>query len=106
MATSGWSIRPPVDCARSREIVKRSELAGFAEYGYRASHSRLFWGLRLQLVCTLHCLPVGSALTVAEADARGRGGRRTCHPGGDPCRAAVAPLAGAAVVDWVCPVFG
>lgn len=60
----------PVECARSRETVKRSDLAGFAEYGYCASHSRFFWGLRLHLVCTLHGLPVGFALTGAKADER------------------------------------
>jgi hypothetical protein len=42
----------PVECARSRETARRSELAGFAEYGYCASHSRYFWGLRLHLLCT------------------------------------------------------
>jgi Transposase DDE domain len=60
----------PVECARSRETVKRSELAGFAEYGYCASHSRYFWGLRLHLLCTLHGLPVAFALTGAKADER------------------------------------
>jgi hypothetical protein len=60
----------PVECARSRETVKRSELAGWAEYGYCASHSRYFWGLRLHLVCTLHGLPVGFALAGAKADER------------------------------------
>jgi hypothetical protein len=60
----------PVECARSRETVKRSDLAGWAEYGYCASHSRYFWGLRLHLVCTLHGLPVGFALTGAKADER------------------------------------
>jgi hypothetical protein len=60
----------PVECARSRETVKRSDLAGFAEYGYCASHSRYFWGLRLHLLCTLHGLPVGFALTGAKADER------------------------------------
>lgn len=60
----------PVECARSRETVKRSDLAGFAEYGYCASHSRYFWGLRLHLVATLHGLPVGFALTGAKADER------------------------------------
>ena len=60
----------PVECARSRETVKRSDLAGFAEYGYCASHSRFFWGLRLHLVATLHGLPVGFALTGAKADER------------------------------------
>jgi hypothetical protein len=60
----------PVECARSRETVKRSELAGWAQYGYCASHSRWFWGLRLHLVTTLHGLPVGYALTGAKADER------------------------------------
>ena len=60
----------PVECARSRETVKRSDLAGWAEYGYCASHSRFFWGLRLHLLCTLHGLPVGFALAGAKADER------------------------------------
>ena len=34
----------PVECGRSRETAKRSDLAGWAEYGYCASHSRFFWG--------------------------------------------------------------
>jgi len=60
----------PVECGRSRETTKRSDLAGWAEYGYCASHSRYFWGLRLHLVTTLHGLPVGWALTGAKADER------------------------------------
>jgi hypothetical protein len=60
----------PVECGRSRETAKRSDLAGFAEYGYCASHSRYFWGLRLHLLCTLHGLPIGAALTGAKADER------------------------------------
>jgi hypothetical protein len=60
----------PVECGRSRETARRSDLAGWAEYGYCASHSRLFWGLRLHLLCTLHGLPVGFALTGAKADER------------------------------------
>jgi hypothetical protein len=75
-ATSLWTDdvwvgdSTPVECGRSRETVKRSELAGWAEYGYCASHSRYFWGLRLHLVCTLHGLPVGFALAGAKADER------------------------------------
>ena len=42
----------PVECARSRPTAQRSDLAGDAGYGYCASHSRYFWGLRLHLVCT------------------------------------------------------
>ncbi|GAA3760856.1 IS982 family transposase [Salinactinospora qingdaonensis] len=66
-----WTVdSTPVECGRSRETVKRSELAGWAEYGYCASHSRFFWGLRRHLVCTLHGLPLAFALTGAKADER------------------------------------
>jgi hypothetical protein len=54
----------PVPCGMSRPTVKRSELAGWANYGYCASHSRLFWGLRLYLVCT----PAGMPMLWALAD--------------------------------------
>jgi hypothetical protein len=60
----------PVECGRSRETAHRSDLAGWAEYGYCASHSRYFWGLRLHLVATLGGLPIGYALTGAKADER------------------------------------
>ena len=42
----------PVPCGTSRETVERSDLAGWADYGYCASHSRHFWGLRLHLLTT------------------------------------------------------
>lgn len=45
-------------------------MADWAEYGYCASHSRYFWGLRLHLVRTLHGPPVGYALTGAKGDER------------------------------------
>jgi hypothetical protein len=60
----------PVECGRSRETARRSDLAGWAEYGYCASHSRYFWGLRLHLVFTLQGLPVAFALAGAKADER------------------------------------
>jgi hypothetical protein len=60
----------PIECARSRGAVLRSELAGWAEYGYCASHTRWFWGLRLHLVATLHGLPVSFAVSGAKADER------------------------------------
>ncbi len=76
MDTSLWSDdvwvvdSTPVPCGCSRETVTRSDAAGWAEYGYCASHSRYFWGLRLHLVCTLHGLPVMFALAGAKADER------------------------------------
>lgn len=76
MDTSLWSDdvwvvdSTPVQCGCSRETVKRSDAAGWAEYGYCASHSRYFWGLRLHLVCTLSGLPVLFALAGAKADER------------------------------------
>jgi hypothetical protein len=66
-----WVIdSTPVECGRSRDTVLRSDLAGWAQYGYCASHSRYFWGLRLHLIATLHGLPVGFALAGAKADER------------------------------------
>jgi hypothetical protein len=60
-----WVIdSTPLECGRSRPTVERSDLAGWASYGYCASHSRFFWGLRLHLVCT----PVGLPITFALAD--------------------------------------
>jgi hypothetical protein len=60
----------PVECGRSRETVKRSDMAGYATYGYCASHSRFFWGLRLHLIVTPSGLPVAYALTGAKTDER------------------------------------
>ncbi|MFE3262402.1 GtrA family protein [Nocardia sp. NPDC059091] len=60
----------PVECGRSRETVKRSDLAGWAEYWYCAAHSRYFWGLRLHLIATFGGLPIGFAMAGAKADER------------------------------------
>jgi hypothetical protein len=48
----------PVPCGMSRETVKRSDLAGHASYGYCASHSRWYWGLKLYLVCAGDGMPI------------------------------------------------
>ena len=48
----------PLPCGTSRETVKRSGLAGHAGYGYCASHSRFFWGLRLYLITTAEGMPI------------------------------------------------
>ncbi|RVX47007.1 DDE family transposase [Nonomuraea polychroma] len=59
----------PVECG-SRPTVQRSELAGWAGYGYCRSHSRFFWGLRLHLVCTPAGLPITWALATPKLDER------------------------------------
>ena len=60
----------PVECGRSRQTQQRSDLGGWAEYGYCASHSRYFWGLRLHLIATPSGLPSTFALAGAKADER------------------------------------
>ncbi|GAA2285912.1 IS982 family transposase [Streptomyces atrovirens] len=60
----------PVPCGMSRPTVKRSDLAGWAGYGYCASYSRFFWGLRLYLVCTPTGMPVLWALANPKLDER------------------------------------
>ena len=52
----------PVPCGTSRQTVRRSELAGWANYGYCAAHSRWYWGLKLYLLATAEGLPVAWCL--------------------------------------------
>jgi Transposase DDE domain len=52
----------PVPCGASRQTVKRSELAGWANYGYCAAHSRWYWGLKLYLITTAEGMPVAWCL--------------------------------------------
>src|SRR6266550_5455423 len=52
----------PLPCGTSRETVKRSELAGWAGYGYCAAHSRWYWGLKLYLLTTPDGMPVAWCL--------------------------------------------
>jgi len=59
----------PVPCGASRPTVKRSALAGWANYDYCASHHR-FWGLRLYLVCTPSGMPILWALADPKIDER------------------------------------
>lgn len=60
----------PVECARSRETVKRAAanslggaIADAADYGYCASHSRYFWGFRLHTLMAPDGTPRAMALT-------------------------------------------
>jgi hypothetical protein len=60
----------PIPCGMSRETAKRSDLAGDAGYGYCASHSRYFWGMRLYLVTTAEGMPVTWCLAHPKLDER------------------------------------
>ncbi|MGH3095625.1 MAG: IS982 family transposase [Streptosporangiales bacterium] len=42
----------PVPCGQSVVTTQRSNLFGYAGYGYCASHSRFYWGAKLMLICT------------------------------------------------------
>jgi hypothetical protein len=42
----------PVPCGQSVITAKRSDLFGYAGYGYCAAHSRWYWGTRLMLITT------------------------------------------------------
>jgi hypothetical protein len=70
-ADDTWLIdSTPIECGRSRTTAKRSNLAGLAGYGYCASHSRYFWGLRLHLIATPAGLPIAFALANPKTDER------------------------------------
>lgn len=60
----------PVPCGTSRETVTRSDLAGHAGYGFSASHSRYFWGMRLYLLATAEGMPVLWCLAHPKLDER------------------------------------
>ena len=42
----------PVGCGQSTITAQRSDLFGYAGYGYETSHSRYYWGVKLMLICT------------------------------------------------------
>jgi hypothetical protein len=60
----------PVECARSVETTRRSQLADAADYGYCRSHSRYFWGFRLHAIFALDGTPRALALTSPKRDER------------------------------------
>ena len=65
----------PVECGRSVETTRRSELAEVCGYGYCASHSRWFWGMRLHLLCAPDGTPRAATLIAADRpNARSRSG--------------------------------
>ncbi len=62
-----------MECARSRETVKRSARGDAADYGYCASHSRFFWGFRLHGIFSPDGTPRALALCSPKRDERAVG---------------------------------
>jgi hypothetical protein len=60
----------PVECARSRETVRRSALGDAADYGYCTSHSRFFWGFRLHAIFAPDGTPRALELASPKVDER------------------------------------
>ncbi len=60
----------PVECGRSLETTRRSELAEVCGYGYCQSHSRWFWGMRLHLLCAPDGTPRAATLVAADRPER------------------------------------
>ncbi|HEX4108807.1 MAG TPA: IS982 family transposase [Solirubrobacteraceae bacterium] len=65
----------PIECARSRETVKRAgssslgdALGNAADYGYCASHSRFFYGFRLHSLFAMDGTPRALVLTSPKID--------------------------------------
>jgi len=56
----------PVECGRSVETSRRSDLADVCGYGYCTSHSRWFWGMRLHLLCAPDGTPRAARLVSAD----------------------------------------
>jgi DDE family transposase len=100
----------PVECARSRETVKRGgghslpdALTDAADYGYCASHSRFFYGFRLHALFAPDGTPRALELTSPKVDERevalrmlarcGRGGETLIGDKGYASRAFDAGLA-------------
>lgn len=42
----------PVGCGQSKLTAQRSDLFGWAGYGYESAHSRWYWGVKLLLIAT------------------------------------------------------
>ena len=56
----------PVECGRSVETARRSQLADACGYGYSRSHSRWFWGMRLHLLAAPDGTPRAAILAPAD----------------------------------------
>jgi hypothetical protein len=52
----------PIPCGQSKTTTGRSDLFGYAGYGYESSHSRYYWGSKLMLITTVDGTVTGFCL--------------------------------------------
>ena len=52
----------PIPCGQSVITARRSDLLGYAGYGYCPSHSRWYWGAKLMMICTCEGTVTGFGL--------------------------------------------
>lgn len=52
----------PIGCGQSKITTQRSDLFGYAGYGYETSHSRFYWGAKLMLITTVDGTVTGFGL--------------------------------------------
>ncbi len=60
----------PVECGRSVDTSRRSELAVACAHHYSRSHSRWFWGMRLHLLAAPDGTPRAAILASADQKER------------------------------------
>jgi hypothetical protein len=60
----------PVECGRSVETARRSQLAEACAHHYSRSHSRWFWGMRLHLLAAPDGTPRAAILAAADQKER------------------------------------
>jgi Transposase DDE domain len=71
----------PVPCGMSRCTAQRSELVGWAGYGYCAAHSRWYWGLKLYLLTTAEGMPLAWCLANPKLGERDVAAELLAHAG-------------------------
>ena len=81
MGMSDSSTAPSWDATNYAGCASKSEFAGHASYGYCASKSQWYWGMRLLLITDRHGAPLGYDLRPANENEReGVFALSTAHP--------------------------
>jgi hypothetical protein len=83
----------PIACGQSAVTARRSDLFGYAGYGYCPSHSRWYWGCKLLLICTCDGTVTGFGLANPKLAGERRQARQM--PGDRPAN---RPAPGTAIV--------